>query len=382
MAGIVAARVHRYLLPLRRQWQTAAGGLTSREGWLLRIDLGDGRSGYGDCAPLAASGTETAATAKAALGDHLRRLTGLSAADALATLDRTPGNKAPAARCAVETALLDLIAQQCCLPLANLLKDASGSVTDVRPTTSVTLNAALGSLSDVTDETILAACAAGFRVLKLKVGVCAVEHEVARLHRVTTLLPTGVVLRLDANRAWRASDAVRFVRACAGQPVDMIEEPLAAPQIEALRRLQSSTAIAIAVDESAAALNMQRLLDTRPIRRLVLKPARCAGLLRAIGFARHAADAGFECVITSTVDSACGVAAAAHLAAAVDNGLAHGLATSSWLAEDTGAPPQITNGRLLVSQKPGLGFSPWPNLDFAEVVRHQGDAEQQASSAR
>lgn len=369
MAGIVAARVHRYLLPLRKPWRTAAGGLTGREGWLVRIDVDDGRSGYGDCAPLAASGTETAAVAKAALSKHLQRLSGLSADEALATLDRMLGDKAPAARYAVETALLDLIAQQRCLPLADLLKDASRPVADVRRTTRVTVNAALGSLRDVTDEAILAACAAGFRVLKLKVGVCAVEHEVARLHRVTTLLPAGVVLRLDANRAWRTSDAVRFVRACAGQPVDMIEEPLATPQIESLRRLQSSTAVAIAVDESAATLDVQRLLDTRPIRRLVLKPARCAGLLRAISLTRHAADAGFECVITSIVDSACGVTAAAHLAAAVDNGLAHGLATSSWLAEDTGSPPRITNGDLLVSQKPGLGFSPWPNLDFADVLR-------------
>jgi L-alanine-DL-glutamate epimerase-like enolase superfamily enzyme len=72
-----------------------------------------------------------------------------------------------------------------------------------------------------------------------------------------------------------------------------------------------------------------------------------------------------QCVVTSSIDSACGVLAAAHLAAALDNGLAHGLATSSWLTADTGTPPTITNGRLALPDTPGLGFVADNTLDFS-----------------
>jgi L-alanine-DL-glutamate epimerase-like enolase superfamily enzyme len=88
-------------------------------------------------------------------------------------------------------------------------------------------------------------------------------------------------------------------------------------------------------------------------------------LLPALSLARRAAAAGMQCVVTSSIDSACGVLAAAHLAAALDNGLAHGLATSSWLTADTGTPPTITNGRLALPDTPGLGFVADNTLDFS-----------------
>ena len=63
-----------------------------------------------------------------------------------------------------------------------------------------------------------------------------------------------------------------------------------------------------------------------------------------------------------------GVSAAAHLAAAIDNRLAHGLATSAWLAADTGRPPAIVDGRLLLPRAAGLGFTPAEETDFTPVA--------------
>ena len=41
-----------YRLPLRRPWQTAAGRLDHREGFLVRVMDPDGLAGYGEAAPL------------------------------------------------------------------------------------------------------------------------------------------------------------------------------------------------------------------------------------------------------------------------------------------------------------------------------------------
>ena len=101
----------------------------------------------------------------------------------------------------------------------------------------------------------------------------------------------------------------------------------------------------------------------------MIKPTRCGGLLPAFLLAQRALAAGLDCVVTSSVESACGVTAAAHLAAAIGNQLAHGLATSQWLAADTGAPPLIVDGRLLLPLATGLGFKPGKGIAFAPIAR-------------
>lgn len=367
---IRAARLHRYHLPLRSEWATAAGGFSWREGWLLQLEADDGRYGYGDCAPLIGTGSESPALAIAALRRHGGQLAGMAIDEAIAALPAAVGNRAPAARCAVECALLDLLAQAADLPLADYLRGAPGK-------RQIAVNAALGALLQANVDAslcrygkyaILRACAEGFAVLKLKVGMAPVDDEIARLREIAALLPAGHLLRLDANRAWCERDAGRFVDACASLPIDMVEEPLADPRFAALRRLQANCAFALALDESLAGGDPQAILAAPPVRRLVLKPPRCGGLLPALALARQAASAGMHCVVTSSVDSACGVLAAAHLAAALDNDLAHGLATSSWLAADTGTAAPVSGGRLTLPGQAGLGFTPTPGLGFSALA--------------
>jgi hypothetical protein len=121
----------------------------------------------------------------------------------------------------------------------------------------------------------------GFRVLKLKVGVASIDHEIEHLRRLAALLPPAIQLRLDANRAWSSTAAERFLRHCAELPIEMLEEPLAEPSLERLLSLQAQTKIAIAIDESAELLDAEHLLGRPAVRRLVIKPTRCGGLLPA-----------------------------------------------------------------------------------------------------
>lgn len=351
------ARLHPYALPLRAEWKTAAGAFAIREGWLLHIETEDGRSGYGDCAPLpdpgAQSGTETAAQAHAALDGYARWLPGHSVAEALQTL-ALPGDiaLAPAARCAIECALLDLAAQAAGVGLGHFLRGAPCAP-------DVAVNAALGGLAASSEDAVRKACADGFTVLKLKVGSAPVDAEIAHLQRLAALLPAGAKLRLDANRAWSENDAARFLAACAGLPVEQLEEPLADPQPAALARLQAACAFPLALDESGPRDAAAPFFATPPLRRLVLKPPRLGGLLPALALAHDAGAAGIDCIVTSSLDSACGILAAAHLAAALGNELAHGLATANWLVEDTGLAPRVHTGRLTLPGAPGLGFTPY-----------------------
>lgn len=345
---ITASQLIPYRLPLRRPWRSAHGVITHRAGWLVRLASDTGLVGFGDCAPLPEAGTETPELALEHLQTQLPLLRGVTPLFALDGMEGV-GFRTPAARCALETALLDLIAQQAGVALAHEM--------NAHAPLAVRVNAALGVLDDGVSGRAREAADAGFSVLKLKIGLAAPEIELAALHRLVAGLPPGVTLRLDANGAWSRDQAQGFIEGLAGLPVESLEEPLAQPDIGGLAYLQALAPFPLAVDESLGQLDLDALLASLAVRRLVLKPMALGGVRPAYALACRAAAAGMQCVATSSVDSAVGVAAATHLAAALGNGLAHGVATASWLSQDVGKSPHLANGWVyLDNAMSGLGF--------------------------
>jgi len=315
--NIVAADWLPYCLPLRRPWQTSQGRLSERRGSLLRLRTADGLTGWGDCAPLPEFGIDEAA----------------------------------ARDLAEECALLDLAAQRAGLPLGYWLAGK-------QPAQSVAVNAVLGAISTVTPQAMQISLTAGYRVLKIKVGARPLGDEIDDLQQICSALPAGVGLRLDANGAWDEADSRRFLATCRPLPIEGIEEPVRGPDAATLRRLQATVPFPLAIDESLHLVDLDFWLSP-PVHRLVIKPARVGGLLASIELGLRAREAGVECIVTSSLESACGLTACAHLAVAIAPDSCHGLATADWLASDTGDAPAIVGGRMLLPQTPGLGF---PNI--------------------
>jgi len=138
-----------------------------------------------------------------------------------------------------------------------------------------------------------------------------------------------------------------------------LEEPLAAPDMATLAALQTATPFALALDESLLTFTAADILARPGVQRLVLKPMWLGGLRASLDLARRAQDAGMDCVVTTSLDSAIGCHAALHLAAAVDatqSAVSHGLATSHWLARDVAPPPRVHNAQLAPGAEPGLGI--------------------------
>lgn len=313
---LVAADWLPYALPLVHSWQTSRGMVSERHGRLLRLLDEDGRQGWGDCAPLPEFGIDA------------------SAATAFAE----------------ETALLDLAAQKAQQPLNAWL---SGEP----PIESLAVNANLGAILSIGDETLEKALTAGYSILKIKVGIGQWQDEIAHLQRLRRRLPRAAQFRLDANTAWKMDEASAFIMACRELPIESLEEPLCRPTLAGLSSLQALARFPLAVDESIQLLDAH-FFRYPPVRRLIVKPARHGGLLASIGLALKARANGIECVVTSGLESACGLLACAHLAAAIAPQQTHGLATAEWLAENTGATPSISEGRLRLPCRAGLGFVP------------------------
>ncbi|AGA91987.1 o-succinylbenzoic acid synthetase [Thioflavicoccus mobilis 8321] len=341
-----------YRLPLRQPWRSARGSVAERHGWLVRMTA-TGRNGFGDCSPLPAAGTELPEQAAAALTSWQAGLVGRSPQGALAWLADHP-TPAPAARFAIESALLDLLAQARGLALRFWLTPEAND--------RVAVNTMLGGLDAITPEAIETAGDAGFRVLKVKIGLAEPNAELARLQALAGALPPSVRLRLDANGAWTMVDATRFLDVAAALPIEAIEEPLREPRSADLRTLQARAPFPLALDESLQRPDFNAALvgdpSELPVRRLVLKPAVIGGLQATRMIAERAIAVGLEVVVTSLIESAAGLWPTAQLAASLPGQPAHGLATAVWLRRDLGEAPRIEHGEIVLPERPGSGFRP------------------------
>jgi O-succinylbenzoate synthase len=86
--------------------------------------------------------------------------------------------------------------------------------------------------------------------LKWKVGVDDEDSEIAVLRKIADALPTGVMLRLDANGAWDRGTARAWIDACDGLPVEFIEQPFPRGDDAALLEIGTAYPWLIALDES------------------------------------------------------------------------------------------------------------------------------------
>nr|HRC77440.1 enolase C-terminal domain-like protein [Kouleothrix sp.] len=110
---------------------------------------------------------------------------------------------------------------------------------------------------------------------------------------------------------------------------------------------------------------------------LVLKPMMAGGLRRGRAIIALAQAAGMQTIVTTTIDSGVGVAAALHLAATLPAPPpACGLATGTLLAGDLLVQPVIIrNGAIRLPVQPGLGV----RLDERQLARYAGEWRQIAA---
>jgi len=345
----IQLQIDAYSLPLTQPWQSSKGSCLARTGWLVTVTDDAGITGYGDCCPLPEAGTETHAQA----GSFLRKsVQQQPTGRCFQELEQHRASH-PAACCGISTALLDLQARQQHLPLGQLLNRNASQ--------EFSLNAAAGTLMNINGSELQRLQQDGFQVIKLKAGTAEPAVELAQLHTLSGQLKPSTRLRLDANQAWNSRQAAYFIDGLQGLPVESLEEPLRVPTLADLEKLQRRTSIPLAMDESIPGTGAKVLVQSGIVRRLILKPMALGGLQPAMDIAEQARQAGMDSVVTSILESAAGIWAASQLAAAIDPwfpGLAHGLATSPWLKQNTGEPPVINDGKIVLPITAGSGFRP------------------------
>jgi L-Ala-D/L-Glu epimerase len=289
--------------PLRAAW----GELRVRELLEVRLELAPGDFGEGEAAPLEPYDGVSLAAVRAALDAYARVLAG-NPADPLAACRAE--RDLPQALAAIDLALWDREARRTGTPIACLI--------DPEPLDAVPVNATIGAEDRATAAAQAgAAVQAGYRTLKVKVGI---GDDAGRLAAVRAVAGRDVMLRADANGAWRTpAEALANLRALAPVGLELCEEPVHG--VAALREVRARSPVPIAMDETHAP-------GSGAADFVCLEVAR-GGITAVLEDARAARVAGSDVYLASTYDGPRGIAAAVHAAAGLRVTRACGLAASA-----------------------------------------------------
>mgnify|MGYP006270994373 FL=1 len=323
-------RLDPFSLSLSDPLGTANGPIEAREGFLVRLaDEGASQSaGLGEATPLP-GWTESLSDCR----------TALDAGD--------PDATTPAARHGVSLARADADARAAGVSLGAQL--AAGDAADAVP-----VNATVGDgTAAETAESVREAVESGYDAMKVKVGARDAAVDAARLRAARDAAPDAE-LRADANGAWDRETAAAMLDAAAELGVRYVEQPLPADDLSGHAELRGR-GVGVAVDETLAAHSVGAVLDADAADVLVLKPMALGGPDLTLSAARAAREAGVDAVVTTTIDGVVARLGALHVASAIPDVPACGLATGSLLAEDLAPDPApVRDGRMSVPDGPGL----------------------------
>jgi o-succinylbenzoate synthase len=362
-----------FRIPFVTPYETALGASTHRSGLILLLEAGAGVRGLGE-ASLDPSVPERDAGAIYPCIDAIGRELLSAGPDSYGDVldEHAIGDEAArAAHCAFETALADAGGRAANASLASMLA-AQFAGEDAAVQNRVLVNATIAHRrTDAAARAALLAKAAGYACVKLKVGMeASPEAEASRVRTIREIIGPDVRLRLDANGAWDEATAIQTIRALEPSEIELIEQPVAAADIDALARVRGAVSVPVAADEAVVDyLSAERAIGSADA--VVVKPIRLGGPSVTRYVAQHAAAAGLSVVVTTTIDTGIATAMALHIAASLpDGGRAHGLATASLLQHDLLTwPIAIERGVMRLPAGAGLGV----DLDDDAAAKYLGE---------
>lgn len=360
------ASIHqsRYPIPFRMAFKHASARRARAENVIVIVRSTSGLIGVGEGCPRDYVTGETSATAQDFLDRHMSSVS--HEIDSLESLGRwidlheSEIDRNPAAFCALELALLDLLAKDQGLPLERLL--GLPSLSGVCRYTAV-----LGdSPAAIFWLQLRRYRSSGFRDFKVKLSG-DLRRDLWKLNRLRAC-GEGLRIRLDANNLWRdPQDCIAHLKAL-GPGFFAVEEPLTANDIAGCAEASEALGIRIVLDESFLRADQLEALDGEPGRWIVnCRVSKLGGLLRSLRFARAAAARGFGIVVGAHVGETSILTRAGLTLAQTLNGsemAREGAFGTHLLKEDlTSQPLQFGPGGLLRPQRllnvdgPGLGLS-------------------------
>lgn len=337
----------------------------------------NGFIGYGESCPRSYVTGETIGSAQSfflqcqdAIYNEIANLSDLRA---WATKHLNELNKNPAAWCAIELAILDLLAKQENKTIEQFLN---------LPTLhgSFQYSAVLGdATSDTFKLNVEQYLQQGFTDFKLKLSG-EIKRDKEKIAVMRHWDNKGIRIRVDANNLWKTSDeAITFLRAL-DYPFFAIEEPLQPNLYPDLSQIANTLKCKIILDESFLRVEQFVMLQNTPQHWLInLRISKMGGLLRSLAIIESARKLGIGLIIGAQVGETSLLTRAGLTAALAASDILiaqEGAFGTHLLESDICSPPLMFAKMGLLDttnypnlSKPGLGYTFQEKLSFiSELV--------------
>jgi o-succinylbenzoate synthase len=192
---------------------------------------------------------------------------------------------------------------------------------------------------------------AGFRCIKLKIGGIDFEKELEILRAIRKDYDSDkIILRLDANGAFRTGEAMDKLQRLAPLQIHSIEQPIAAGQWEEMAKICRKSPVPVALDEELIGVNSlqekEKLLNEIKPHYLILKPSLHGGLSGCTEWIELAESRSIKWWVTSYLESNIGLNAIAQWTFSKNAKGYHGLGTGAMFTNNIPSPLEIRGEEL------------------------------------
>ena len=313
---ITDIRFNMLRVPLKTPFKTALRTVDFIEDVIVTVHTDQGNVGYGEAPATAVITGDTHGSIVEAIKKYIApRIIGEDIANLNRITQLIQGSleKNSSAKAAVEIAVYDLFGQLYDAPLYKLLGGGDPVIT-----TDITISV------DYIDKMVadsIAAVDRGFESLKIKVGK-DIGVDIERVKAIYAAVEGRALLRVDANQGWTAKQAVFALQTLedAGVRLELVEQPVKAPDLEGMKYVTERVHTPIMADESVfGPTEVIELIRMRAADIINIKLMKTGGLSNAIHIADICGMYGMECMIGCMVETSVSVSAAVHLAVAKAN---------------------------------------------------------------
>ena len=191
----------------------------------------------------------------------------------------------------------------------------------------------------------------GFKCIKLKIGALNFEDEISLLKKIRADYNAETIeLRVDANGAFYARDALEKLKRLSDFQIHSIEQPIKAGQFEEMAKLCLQTPIPIALDEELIGHTeidfKNQLLEQIKPQYIILKPSLLGGFDKSFEWIQLARKYKIGWWVTSALESNIGLNAIAQWTYQLHSPIPQGLGTGALFTNNLSSPLTIKEAKL------------------------------------
>jgi o-succinylbenzoate synthase len=326
------------------QARTSRGAMRERTSWFVKIWDAENPEvfGIGECAPLPGLSIDNPEDFENTLKNVLDEFTTRSIKENIQKLISLVPIAYPSIVFGIETALLDL---------QNGGKRAIFK-NDFLAGRTIPINGLIWMADmDLMLQQIAIKIYEGYRCIKMKVGGLNFEKECDILHYVRKkYYREDIVIRLDANGAFKNDECLLKLHELAKFNVHSIEQPIKPGQLDFMQELSAKSPIPIALDEELIGVyttkDKEKLLQQARVPYIILKPTLHGGLYACREWITLAEQSKIGWWLTSALESNVGLNAISQFTAEYPVTIPQGLGTGQLYDDNIESPLFVKEGTI------------------------------------